>query len=552
MNKKRCFNYFDIVALMQKFLFSFLLLVVIQFNIIAQLSFLPLEHYYRDRVFGGAKFEDTLSQRTYETKNFGAFFPVLESQSYRLSHLEKNRERNTWLGRKLFNEHFFEYSNEEFFITMDFLGDVSLGKDFRDSLNKRYFYNSRGVQVSGGIGKYFGFFSNLRENQARFLDYQVKELRKGGPINVNSQGNMGQGGAFVSGANRTKPFKVDAFDFAYVTGGLIFQPHKKVTMTFGNNPLFIGAGHRSLFYSDHSNMFTHLRIQFELTDWFNAQVVYGQQFNNIRMSLFTPGTERLSEKKGYTLKYLNFTPFKSLQISLFEGTSWLRYDNDNIGRVHPLFYNPISFINPAVLNLQGERSHTILGAQLIFNPVNCLHLYSQIASNDLKTRDQALQLGLRLSEPFKIRDLHFLIEANRIPESSYRHANPRLNYINNNVSLAHPIGTGVDEILMRVSYEWKRIGINVQSNAIKTVQNTQNGVNGISLAPITTNNNIVYQESIIGFGQVDLFYRFNRKSNAQVFTTFIYRQERVSGKTNETVYFGIGMRTALSNRYFDL
>jgi hypothetical protein len=521
-------------------------------NAFAQLRLLPMEHYYKDRAFSVTLERDTNDLVKNKVGNFGGFFPAFESQTYQTSELSAAKNRSTWFGRKLFDEHFFEYKNNEFFITFDILADLSLGRDLRDPKDKNYFFNTRGVHVNGGIGKYFGFFSNLRENQARFLDYQVKELRKGGNVSTNNSGNTNQSGTFISGGNRTKAFKEDAFDFAYVTGGLLFQPSKNIIFTFGNNPIFIGAGHRSLFYSDHSNMFPHLRMSWAISSKINAEIVYGQHLNLIRMTLNTPGTERLYEKKGYTMKFINFTPFKSLQLSIFEGTTWLRYDTNNVGRVDALYYNPLPFINPVVQGLQATRNHTIIGAQGIWSPWQSLHIYSQIASNNLDKFVPSLQLGMRLSEPFKIRDLHLLVEANRIPETMYRHDNPRLNYINNNMALAHPIGAGIDEIVGRVSYEWKRIGFNLQANAIRTVQNTQNEVNGLSLAPLPLPSNANYREAIIGFGQFDLLYRFNKRSNLQLFATALYRLERVAGVDHETLYFGFGMRTPLSNRYFDL
>lgn len=518
----------------------------------AQLRFLPLEHYYRDRAFG-VTLETDSSQTTYKRAgNFGAFFPALESQSFQVSQLNQKKNRSKWLGRKLFDEHFFEYENDEFFVSFDILADLSLGRDLRDPENKDYFFNTRGVHVNGGIGKYFGFFSNIRENQARFLDYQVRELRKGGRVFKNSSGNYVQGGAFISGGNLAKPFKEGAFDFAYVTGGLLFQPTAKILLTFGNNPIFIGAGHRSLFYSDHSNMFPHLRLSWEINQYMNAQIVYGQHLNIIRMDLNTPGTERLYEKKGYTLKYLNFIPHRSIQFSIFEGTNWLRADSDNVGRVDALYYNPLPLINPAIKGQKAPRAKTLLGAQAIINPMKRVHVYTQFAFDDIQNPEPSMQIGMRLSEPFHIRDLHLLIEANRIPENAYQHENPRLNYINNNMSLAHPIGAGIDEIVGRLNYEWRRIGFSLQANAIRTVQNLQNEQNGISLAPMPISNNVIFREAIIGFGQFDLLYRFNRRSNLQIFSTVIYRQERVSGNIHETFYLGFGMRTALSNRYFDL
>ena len=532
---------------------SLLLSLAFAMSSYAQLRFLPLEHYYRDRAFGVSIEIDSNQTAFSQPQSFGSFFPALESQTYRVSQLNKTKNRTTWFGRKLFDEHFFEYENEEFFITFDILADLSLGRDFRDPEDKDYFFNTRGVHVNGGIGKYFGFFSNIRENQARFLDYQVREIRKGGAISFNTNnGNYGQGGGFVSGGNTTKGFKVDAFDFAYVTGGLIFKPSKRVFLTLGNNPIFIGAGHRSLLYSDHSNMFTHLRFSLEINKYFNAQIVYAQHLNIIRMTLNTPGTDRLSEKKGYTLKYLNFVPHRSIQVSLFEGTNWLRADNNNIGRVDALFFNPMPFINPAIQGQKAMRSNTLLGAQAVWNPIKSVHIYSQFAFDDIQNSEPSMQFGMRFSEPFHVRDLHFLIEANRIPENAYQHENPRLNYVNNNMPLAHPMGAGIDEIVGRINYEWRRIGIALQANAIRTVKNIQNGQNGIPLAPRPIPNNAVFREAIVGFGQLDLLYRFNRRSNLQIFSTLIYRQERFSSNIHETFYIGFGMRTPLSNRYFDL
>jgi hypothetical protein len=542
----------DFVNLNKCFASFILVIVSINSNLTAQLRLLPLEHFYRDRVFGVTLESDTTETKNHEYRNFGAFFPVLESESYRVNVLSEPTNRKTWFGRKLFDEHFYEYQNDEFFVTFDILADLTIGRDLWNPENKNYFINTRGVHVNGGIGKYFGFFSNLRENQARFLEYQVDELRKGSQTVINSIGNQVQSGAFVSGGARTKGFKGDGFDFAYATGGVLYRPFKTLVISFGNNPIFIGAGHRSLFYSDHSNMFPHLRTSWRLNRFFSAEIIYAQHLNLIHMQLNTPRTERLYEKKGFTIKYINFAPLKSLQLSLFEGTSWLRYDNDNVRKVHTLYYNPLPFINTIVLSQQGSRHKTILGGQILWNPLLSLHLYSQVAYDEAFVSEPSIQIGTRLAEPFQIRDLHILLEANRIPKRAYGHNNPRLNYINNNISLAHPMGAGVDEIVGRISYEWRRIGISLQANAIRTVQNMADGVNGIPLAPRPIPSNANFQKVLIRFGQIDLLYRFNKKSNLQVFSTMLFRQERISGNTNETLYLGFGMRTPLSNRYFDL
>jgi hypothetical protein len=535
---------------------SVLILVgLFSLNGIAQLRFIPMAEYYKDRAFISTTKEE--DGKTYKTPTF---FPVLEGAYYTVSDLDTNSERRTWLGRKLFDEHFFQYQNNEYFISIDPIVNFSMGRDRRDTDNKTYFHNTRGIRVTGGIGKYFGFYSTLQENQARFVDYQSRYIQWRGEYYPTSSGNFVRTNGFVPGAARTKDFKGDGFDFAFVTGGIIVQPNQNLTISLGNGPMFVGAGYRSLFLSDHSNMAPHLRFSIQLHEKLHAEVIYAQHLNLVRTQLFNTGTEAFYQKKGFTARYLTYTPSEKVQLSLFEGTSWQRWTDTEALRAHSLFFNPIPLINPAVLGLRHERSNTVLGLNAVLRPLKWLHLYSQIAIDDFKNLKPALQAGLRFTQPFGIKQLHALIEVNRVPETFYQHDNTRLNYIHNNTALAHPMGAGFTEILGRMSYEWRRIGIMVSGNLYQTVYFTQSNFYGTPLLaekkPPQPNPSggapLPPVESVIALGQFDLFYRFNRKNNLQLFASVLYRDARARGGfQHETLFFNLGVRTNLSNQYFD-
>jgi hypothetical protein len=181
-----------------------------------------------------------------------------------------------------------------------------------------------------------------------------------------------------------------------------------------------------------------------------------------------------------------------------------------------------------------------------------LHLYGQIAVDDFKNLKPAVQGGARFANAFGVQNLHAVLEVNVVPETFYQHDDSRLNYIHNNTPLAHPMGAGFVEVLGRLNYEWKRVGFSATANIYKTNYfATVNGYFAVPMLPVnnpSTNNPL---ESYIGIGQVDVFYRFNRKNNLQIFASVLYRQARATGFKNETLFLNGGLRILLSNQYFD-
>jgi hypothetical protein len=528
------------------------------FNTSAQLRFIPLEQFYRDRTFLEPSNEG--SSNTKKAHRVPTFFPVLETEYHNVSSIDTTKNRSTWFGRKLFDEHFFQNVSDEYFVSIDPIVNLSAGRDRRDINQASYFQNTRGIRVTGGIGRYFGFYSTLQENQARFVDYKSAYIKWRGEYYPTSSGNFVRTNGFVPGAARTKDFKTDGFDFAFVTGGIIIQAARDFTISLGNGPMFVGAGYRSLFLSDHSNMAPSLRFSIKLHDKLHAEIIYAQHLNLVRTQLINVGTEAFYQKKGFTAKYITYTPVKQFQISLFEGTSWQRWTDTEALRAHSLIFNPLPLINPAILGLKHQRSNTVLGLNAVYSPLSWLHIYSQIAIDNFKNPTPALQAGIRITEPFGINNLHAILEANIVPETFYQHDNSRLNYIHNNTALAHPMGAGFNEILGRLNYEFRRIGFSLSGNLYQTIYYTQSNFYGTPLLAVAKPPQpnpsggppVPPVESVIALGQIDFYYRFNRKNNLQIFASALYRDARARGGfQDQTLFFNFGIRTLLSNQYFD-
>jgi hypothetical protein len=536
--------------MMKKNALALILSGIFILNGLSQVRFMPMEQYYKDRAFLDFPTDSTIISRyPYQAPTF---FPVLENRFYTVSDLDTNSQRNTWFGRKLFDEHFFQYQNNEYFLTIDPILNMSLGRDLRDTENKNFFHNTRGIRVTGGIGKYFGFYSTIMENQARFVDYQSDQIRLRGDYGPNSQGTIVRRNGFVSGASRTKAFKGDAFDYAFVTGGVIFRPRRDFFLTLGNSPLFVGAGHRSLFLSDNSGVAPHLRISWRISPMWSTEIVYAQHMNMIRSGISNDGTESLFDRKGFTVTYLTFQPREKIQISLFEGATWSRGTATEMKRVDRLYFNPVPLINPLILGMRNQRSNMVLGLQGVWTIFTWMHAYTQIAIDDFETIKPAFQAGIRFAEPFKIENLHALVEFNYVPETFYSHDNKRLTYTHNNMLLGHPMGAGFQEVLGRLNYEYRRFGVSVAGNLMFTSYNPQTKIYGAPVLVIQYNPSTPSENAVVAFGQVDFLYRFNKKNNMQIFASALYRQARATGGfKHETLFFNLGIRTPLFNQYFD-
>ena len=129
-----------------------------------------------------------------------ALNPLFSPDSVLSVRAPKGRFARTWVGRKLFSEHLVQVYTPNFSLEVDPAFDFSVGRVFGD---RNTWFNTRGVQLRGNLGKHISFGSEFYENQAALPDYVA---------------GFADSAKIVPGMGRTKSFKESAYDFAFAFG----------------------------------------------------------------------------------------------------------------------------------------------------------------------------------------------------------------------------------------------------------------------------------------------------------------------------------------------
>ena len=351
----------------------------------------------------------------------------------------------------------------------------------------------------------------------------------------------GRQNAVTPGGGRTKPFKIDGFDYAYAVGYFVYAPFKFLSVTAGNNAQFVGDGHRSLLLSDNSYSAPYFRIDWDIHPKFSFSYMRSRHMNLLRRPA-TNSVESYYEAKGYSVNYFTYKPSNKIAISLFESGEWNRGDSITSKHSHPLFYNPVPFVSGLVLKGKNEVV-SLLGLNIGYQVGKLHRLYAQVAMNDYATDKLGFQLGYRGYNYFGLKDFMLQVEYNYTSSNLYQSTNPRLNSSHFNMPLAHVKGNGFQEVLLRTNYEIKRVYAEVTA-----VYYLLSSYNSSSLLP--TYNAQTLASNNVFYGSVELGYRFNRKMNFSVFGNYTFRtiDDPTVLTTNQ---LNIGVRTGFINHYKD-
>ena len=147
-----------------------------------------------------------------------------------------DKSRKNYFLRKIFNEHIFDEHEPDYTFFADYLPDLQLGREFKNSTTT--FLNTRGYQLGGTVGNNFYFYTSGYEDQGRFADYYKSY--------VNSIGFI-PGEAYDRDGNTST-----TADWSYVTAIISYTPIKQLNVTMGEDKTFIGDGYRSLLLSDYA------------------------------------------------------------------------------------------------------------------------------------------------------------------------------------------------------------------------------------------------------------------------------------------------------------
>ncbi len=474
------------------------------------------------------------------------------------NNLAKNK--NTWLGRKFWNENMLSIQGDNYWFHLDPVADLQLGKD--DSDQDFTYNNTRAIQIEGGLGSKIGFSSTLFESQGRFADYFNDYARVIKP--------SVDGYAIVPGRDISKEFKGNAFDYPLVTGYLSVQPIDMIDIQFGHDRNFIGDGYRSLFLSDVGAPYTFLKIN--TTFW---KIKYTNTWTWLRdTNAFTDDNEPY-KRKFMAMHYLSWNATKKLNIGLFESVIWAKTEDRGFD---VQYLNPVIIYRALEFSSGTKSGNALLGLSLNYSFSNKLKLYSQFVLDELSISEftkkdgwwankYGVQVGAKYYDAFKIPNLFLQAEYNTVKPYTYSHNKTEINYGHVNQPLAHLWGSNFNEFTFIADYQKNRWFGNAKlTTGIKGFDYNSESDSYSYGGDIYRDNTERFDnygvstgqgnKATILIGELKAGYLLNPATNLKLFGSVLVRDFKTPVidpvfENKMTTWFNVGFRTDINNWYFD-
>lgn len=462
------------------------------------------------------------------------------------------------LTRKFFSESLILVNDtaHKFYLTIDPLLNFEGGIDAVDTTGEKLYKNTRGFLVRGDINKKFAFESSFYETQSNFVQYIDDYIAGTGSVNF--------GTAIVPGQGRPKVFNTNGYDYAMASGYISYSPSKIINVQLGHGKHFIGDGYRSLLLSDNSYNYPYARIT---TTYKNFQYtnLYTSFMNMTDGGVKTPlNIERIFQKKVGSFQMLSANLFERLTLGLFQGMIWEASDSTNRQHVNFNTFDPVIGVNSAVYGLHN-KNNVLLGATFKFKITHSISVYGQymlddVTSGDVKSdvrKKNGYQVGFKYFDVFRIKNLHVQAEYNTVRPYAYATENPSQSYTHFSQALAHPLGANFNEMVGFVNYRFRRFFVELKVNyAVKGIDSSSANFGG----NIFKSDNIVSNYGVVtttqGVKTTTLYQDFHMGllvNPATNFNVFLGLSNRVfvTDKTTNTRFIYFGIRTSLSNFYYD-
>lgn len=472
------------------------------------------------------------------------------------------KNTDSWFGRKLWNEHFFQFQGEDYWITLNPLIDLRVGKSTPSDLSYTY-QNTRGIQVQAGLGKNLVLTSTIYESQGRFAGYYNQYATSIKP----SGGNPG----IIPGIGIGKEFKTDGFDFPSADANITYTPSKMINLQLGYGRNFIGDGYRSLLMGDAASPYPYFKIN--TTFW---KIKYTNTYMSLKDVRADVTDERTYATKFMANHYLSWNVTKRWNLGFFESVVW---SNTNDRGFDNNFINPIIFYRTVEFTSSSRSGNAVLGLTTKYKFNNQLNFYGQFildefSLGDIKEQQQSwknkygYQLGLKYFNAFTIPNLLLQVEYNNIRPYVYSHSEPLTNYGHNNQSMGHAWGGNTRELIAIARYNKGRYyadakltygirgldfdtaddSFNYGGNIYKDYDENRPFDKGVEVGQ--------GNKTSIMIADFQAGYLVNPATNLRFFANYMYRDfspetETALVKNTSTSWFTIGIRSDIFNWYFD-
>lgn len=493
--------------------------------------------------------------------------PFLYNEVDKYYDFEKEEEalqldKNSWFGRKFFNEHMVRFQGDSYWFTIDPAADLQLGFDTDSRAQENLTYNNtRAVFIQGGLGKKFAFHTAVYESQGRFAQYFndfAVSLRPDG-------GNP----AIIPGRGIAETSNNGDFDYPVAEGYISYSPSQYFNLTLGTGNQFIGDGYRSLFLSDVASNYPYLKFS---TNFWKIKYDYNVlALRDVRPEVTADGAFR---QKFVANHYLSINVNKKLNLGFFEAVV---FENDN-GGFDFNFLNPIIFLRNVEFQRGSRGGNALIGLSGKYKFNDNINAYSQLILDELRFGDLlsnsgsfrnkfGYQIGVKYYDALGVPNLTLQAEYNQVRPFTFANNNPVLSFTHANQPLAHPFGANFRELVALARYRQER-----WYGSFRLVYG-QRGFDGENIDEVFIGQNVFGSENVrpgdFGnellqgnrvnslFTDIEVGYLLNPATNLKLFVNPIFRNFSAAEQTtvasdNNTFWFNVGFRTDLFNWHFDV
>lgn len=449
----------------------------------------------------------------------------------------------------LLNRSLIQYRSEHFNFNINPLFDFSAGSEVQESENT--YTNSRGIQVDGTVGEKLAFYTSFTENQRSFYGYQTALVDS---LHV------------VPGQGYTKPFKENAYDYAYAEAYASYSPNPWINLQLGHGKNFIGDGYRSLLMSDNAFNYPFLKLTADV--WKLKYMALWAQFQEPNMShAYIQG----NPKQWMSAHYLDWNVCKWFSIGFFEAIVWA--DTDSLGNkrgfdfsyADPLIFNrPVEFAN-------GSPDNVFMGLNGKITPAPWMVLYGQLVIDEFKLEHVKAQDGwwankfgalggMKLFDLFGVNHLDLQGECSAVRPFTYSHFDNLQNYGHYAQPMAHPLGANFAEALAIAKYNYKRVFFQLKTTYnLQGTDSSAYSMGGNIYRPYTArdqsrelgNDFLQGEKQTVMTTGVALSYLVNPATNMNITLGADIRTAERAGEKQNSAFIYFAFRTALGNQYFD-
>lgn len=472
------------------------------------------------------------------------------------------KNKNSWFGRKWWNEHMVAFRGKGYWFTIDPGVDLQLGKEADSDFDYTY-NNTRLAVVQGGLGKNLNFHAVVYESQGRFANYFNQYAES---IAADGGGNP----AIIPGFGIAKEFRETAYDYPLATGYLSYSPSEMFNFQFGHGKNFLGDGYRSLFISDVGSPSPFFKIN--TTFWKLKYTNTWLSMRDVRQEATVDGAFKT---KYMATHYLSYNITKRWNVGLFESVLW---DNSNDRGFDINYLNPVIFYRAIEFSTGPRSGNALIGLSSKFKFSNNFLMYGQWIIDEFSTSDvfssskswknkMGYQVGVKYFRPFGVDNLFLQLEYNQVRPYTYSHNTIVLNYGHNNQSMAHLWGANFREFIAVARYEKNRFFGSAKLIFGERGFDFNDGEDNFNYGgdiyrdererPFDTGNRLAQGNTTFIFhSEFQAGYLINPSTNFNVYISLIYRDFNPEVNTaatfkNATTWFNFGFRTDIFNWYYD-